>query len=139
MNLSKQLYMMIFIMLIGISGVFFIGFTKMNTVYEETNYANVNSLPSINLLNEVMQNGYRLRLNIWEHISTEDTQSMKKSEEAIQKVKQNIDKSLSTYETMLSNDEDKALLIKDKEALAKAYTILENIMKQNQWNQRNRR
>ncbi|ACZ12450.1 chemotaxis sensory transducer [Sulfurospirillum deleyianum DSM 6946] len=129
MNLSKQLYMMLFIMTLGIFGVFFIGFSKMNTVYEETNYANINSLPSIDLLNEVMQNGASLRFDIWEHISAEDMQSMKKEEEAIQKVKQEIDKGLSSYETMLSNDEDKTLLAKDRETLAKAYTILENVMK----------
>ena len=60
---------------------------KINAVFEKTNYANVNSVPSILLLNDTMQNGYRLRLNLWEHISTEDSASMEKSEQAIKKVK----------------------------------------------------
>ena len=127
MSISKQLYIMIFVAVLGMGGVSFIGFTKINAVFEKTNYANVNSVPSILLLNDTMQNGYRLRLNLWEHISTEDSASMEKSEQAIKKVKESIDASLKKYEGMLSDDADKASLEKDKAALLKALEVIESV------------
>ena len=129
MSISKQLYIMIFVAVLGMGGVSFIGFTKINAVFEKTNYANVNSVPSILLLNDTMQNGYRLRLNLWEHISTEDSASMEKSEQAIKKVKESIDASLKKYEGMLSDDADKASLEKDKAALLKALEVIESVTK----------
>lgn len=47
MSISKQLYIMIFIAIFGVCGISLIGATKIKTVYEVTNYANINSLPSI--------------------------------------------------------------------------------------------
>lgn len=127
MSISKQLIIMIAVAFIGVCSISYIGTTKINTVFEETNYANVNSLPSIVILNETMQNGYRLRLNLWEHISTEDAKEMEKTEQAIQKVKDGIEASLKKYETLLSNDQDKTLLQKDREALSKAMEVITNV------------
>ena len=129
MTISKQLYIMILIAIFGVCSVSFIGATKIKSVYEVTNYANVNSLPSIFILNDTLQNGYRLRLNLWEHISNDDAQEKIKREEAIAKVKQTIEASLKQYETMLSDDKDKALLQKDREALAKAYEVIDSVAK----------
>ncbi|MBV5277674.1 MAG: methyl-accepting chemotaxis protein, partial [Campylobacteraceae bacterium] len=129
MSISKQLYILIFVFIFGICSVYFIGATKINTVYEETNYANVNSLPSVFILNDTMQNGYRLRLNLWEHITHDDPKEKIKREEAIQKVNASINTSLKQYETMLSDDKDKAFLSKDREALAKALQVIEAVSK----------
>lgn len=136
MSISKQLYFMISIAILGILSIAYIGGTKMDTVYDETNYANVNSLPSIFILNDTMQNGYRLRLNLWEHISSEDQKVMQNAENAIQKVKESIEKSFHAYEKLLSDEKDKALLIKNKEALLKVYGIIENVMKLSRENQK---
>lgn len=129
MSISKQLYIMIFIAIMGVCGVYFVGASKISTVYEETNYANINSLPSVFILSDAMQNGYRLRLNLWEHITHDDLAEKIKREEAIQKVKESIDSSLKKYETMLSDDKDRAFLTKDREALAKAFEIITNVTK----------
>ena len=129
MSISKQLYSMILITILGICGVWYIGFTKINTVFEETNYANVNSIPSILLLNDTMQNGYRLRLNLWEHITHDAPDEKTKREQAIKKVKESIEASFKKYEGMLSNEKDKTDLEKDKAALAKALEVIESVTK----------
>lgn len=129
MSISKQLYIMIFVAIFGVCGVSFIGATKIKTVYEVTNFANVNSLPSIFILNDTLQNGYRLRLNLWEHISNDDAKEKIKREEAIAKVKETIEASLKKYETMLADDKDKALLQKNREALIKAYEVIDSVAK----------
>jgi len=63
--------------------IFGISMNKMREIYNETNYANVNSLPSVDLLNDTMQKGYRLRLNFWEHISHMDKTDVDKAQKAI--------------------------------------------------------
>ena len=133
MTISKQLMVMLAIAIIGTCTIFGISFTKMDYVYNETNYANVNSIPSIDLLNDIMQNGYRLRLNLWEHISNTDPQEIDKVEKAILKVKETIDESLKTYEThLVTNSDDTNSLAQDKEALVKAYAIITAVMKLSQ-------
>lgn len=129
MSISKQLYIMIGITILGVCSIFYIGITKLDTVYEETNYANVNSLPSIFILNDAMQNGYRLRLNLWEHITNDDAKEKEKREEAIAKVKESIEASFKQYETMLSDSKDTDLLAKDKEAFVKASEIIATVAK----------
>ena len=81
---------MIIIAILGVCSVSYIGTTKINTVYEKTNYANINSLPSVFILSDAMQNGYRLRLNLWEHITHDDAKEKEKRDEAIAKVKESI-------------------------------------------------
>jgi len=39
-----------------------------------------------------------------------------------------VDNALKTYEQLLSNDEDQLYLTQDKEALVKAYSIIEHVM-----------
>ncbi len=129
MTISKQLMLLLSIAIVGVCIIFGIAIKNMNSIYEETNYANINSIPSIDLLNDTLQNGYRLRLNLWEHISQTETSEMEKSEKAILKVKDSIDAALKTYETMISNEEDRANLAKDKEALGKAYEAIQNVIK----------
>jgi len=124
MSISKQLMLLLSIAILGMLTIFGFAMTKMDQIYDETNYANVNSLPSVELLNDTMQNGYRLRLNLWEHISHAKPEEIDSAEKAVLKVKEAINTSLKEYEKLLSNDEDKAYLDKDKEALMKAFALL---------------
>jgi len=129
MTIGKQLLAMLAIAIVGACTIFGISITKMDAIYQETNYANVNSIPSIDLLNDTMQNGYRLRLNLWEHISNADTQEMEKAEKAIAKVKESIEASFKTYETLITDEQDTDMLAKDKEALIKALDIIATVIK----------
>lgn len=129
MSISKQLYLMIIIAILGVCSVSYIGTTKINTVYEKTNYANVNSLPSVFILSDAMQNGYRLRLNLWEHITHDDAKEKEKRDEAIAKVKASIESAFKKYDTMLSDNKDKELLAKDREALTKAFEVIVAVSK----------
>jgi len=128
MSISKQLMLLLSTAILGMLTIFGFAMTKMDEIYDETNYANVNSLPSVELLNDTMQNGYRLRLNLWEHISHAKPEEVASAEKAVLKVKEAINTSLKEYEKLLSNDEDKAYLDKDKEALMKAFSIIEQVM-----------
>lgn len=135
MTVSKQLMIMLSIAVLGTGIIFGIAINKMDAIYDKTNYANVNSIPSIDLLDDTIQNGYRLRLNLWEHISFTTPEDMDKAEKTIVKVKASLDDALKKYETLISNEEDKAYLEKDKETLAKAYEVIQTVMHLSQKNQ----
>ena len=47
-------------------------YTEMRKVYETTNYANTNSIPSLQLLNDANTQFLRLRSDIYGHVITND-------------------------------------------------------------------
>jgi len=106
-----------------------ISMTKMDTVYEETNYVTVNSLPSVLSLNHAMLYGLRLRLVMWEHITQEDKETNAKSKEGILGALNDLTKELNQYEKLTSDAKDKALLEKDLEALEKFKVLVNDILK----------
>ena len=109
MSLGKQLMAMLSIAILGIIAVFSIGLTKMDTVYEKTNTCNINSLPSILVVGDLMQDMFRIRLAIWEHIAFTDTKHMKDVEDRYFKLKAEYEKHYKSYEVLISDDKDKEL------------------------------
>lgn len=128
MSISRQLIVMMMIGILCTGLIFSISTTKLHTVYDKTNYSNVNSIPSILALNQMMQNYYRLRLNVWMHISQTDEKEMQKVEETIAKLKQDVMKSFKEYEALISDSEDRTFFDKEMVALNNAYTLFEKIL-----------
>jgi len=124
MNISKQLIAMLSIAILSTCTIFGISFIKMEQVYTETNYSNVNTLPSVFVLNEAMQVAYKLRLAIWQHISQTDNIEKDKVEANIQALDTILKGALKSYETLISDEKDKEYLAKDKEASDKYFKML---------------
>lgn len=129
MTISKQLMVMLSIAIIGTCTIFGISMTKMDQVYEETNYVTVNSLPSVLSLNHAMLYALRLRLVMWEHITQEDKEANAKSKEGILGALSDLEKELKKYETMISDDKDKALLAKDVDTLGAFKKLVDDLLK----------
>ncbi len=130
MTISKQLMVMLSIAIIGTCTIFGISMKKMDQVYEETNYVTVNSLPSVLSLNHSMLYALRLRLVLWEHITQEDKEANAKSKEGVLGALNDLTKELKNYdETMVSDNQDKALLTQDQEALQKFSILVQDILK----------
>ncbi len=88
MSISKQLMTMLAIAIIGIGAVFTIGIQKMGQVYQQTNYCNVNALPSISIMSDMMRNFYRIRVYAFEYMTTDDPATMSQSEKMIKERKE---------------------------------------------------
>lgn len=129
MSISKQLIAMLVIAILGILAVFGIGFTKMSTVYEKANYASVNTVPSLLVINDALADAYTIRLSLWQHIAQTDENGMKKVEEIMEKAKKDLAQKLQAYEGLLSDAKDKELLEKDKETVNAYYQLLDKIIK----------
>lgn len=125
MTISKQLMVMLAIAIIGTCTIFGISMKKMDQVYDQTNYSNVNSLPSILALNDITVNALRLRLVLWEHISQDDKTANAQSADGIRKGIEEINKGLKKYETLISDAKDKEMFNKDAESF-KQYTAIAN-------------
>ncbi|WP_263833092.1 methyl-accepting chemotaxis protein [Sulfurospirillum oryzae] len=136
MTISKQLMTMLAIAIIGIFLIFGIAITKMDIVYEKANYGNDNSLPSVLILNQAIQEAFRVRLYMWQHLAQTDVAQMEKIEETIAKTKANINENFKKYEPMISDDTDKALLAKDREVAAAYYAFLDKAIKLSKANQK---
>ena len=120
---------MLAIAIIGTCTIFGISMKKMDQVYEETNYVTINSLPSILSLNHTMLYALRLRLVMWEHITQEDKEANAKSKEGILGALSDLEKEFKKYESMISDEKDKALLMKDLEAFGAFKKLVDDIVK----------
>jgi len=117
MSISRQLIVMLAIAILATFTIFGISFIKMEQVYAETNYSNINTLPSVFVLDEAMQVAYRLRLTIWQHISQTEKANMDKVEATIPSLTKSLQDGLKSYEALISDAKDSELLAKDKEAV----------------------
>ena len=129
MTISKQLMIMLTIAILGACTIFGISFKKMDQVYEETNYVNINALPSIMSLSDMTVYGLRLRLVLWEHITQDDKAANAKSKEGILEALNNLQKEMKSYEKLISDEQDKGLLAKDVEAFDKFKALITDILK----------
>ena len=86
-------------------------------VYEKTNFANINSVPSIVKLEKAIESLGRLRVRVYRHVLTPD--ASKKPEIEV-KIKESLDKitsTLKTYESTITDNKDKQMLVEDQAAL----------------------
>ena len=134
MSISKQLMTMLSIAILGIIAVFIISINKMGQVYEKTNYCNINALPSITIMSDVMRNFYRIRVYAFEHMTTDNQESMKKSVAMITERKEALDKDFKSYARLISDTKDKELFNQDQALLNQFYTLIDQFLALSQTN-----
>lgn len=136
MNISKQLITMLTLAIIGICSVFAISFYKMGEVYTKTNYGNVNTVPSILMMNGIMEDYYYLRVYAFQFLSATDQKLMDESAAMIKDVRASLDKKVNSYEALLSDKKDKDLYEKDREILKQYNELLDQFMALSKANQK---
>jgi methyl-accepting chemotaxis protein len=62
--------------LVGIALLSWLGMSRISTVYEKVNYANVNSVPSLIELAKLSRAFSNLRVNAWMHVASDDAAEM---------------------------------------------------------------
>ncbi|WP_442765366.1 methyl-accepting chemotaxis protein [Sulfurospirillum cavolei] len=136
MNISKQLITMLTLAIIGIASVFSISFYKMDEVYTETNYGNVNTVPSILVMNGIMEDYYYLRVYAFEFLSATDQKSMDESAAMIKEVRASLDKKVKSYKELLSDAKDQELYDKDIAILKQYNDLLDQFLALSKANQK---
>jgi len=131
MNISKQLMTMLGLSLLGFILIFSISLSKMDQVFEKTNTCNVNSLPSILVMDDLLQGMYRIRLILWETTTSDshDANEFQKLMERYKTVKTKFDKDYKSYELLLSDAKDKELYEKEGKLFAQYSLVVDQILK----------
>jgi methyl-accepting chemotaxis protein len=125
MTIAQRLYALILAVVVGMASLAGLGIYQMAQVYHGANYANINTVPSLHTLDEASGSVGRLRVLIWQYITLKDSAMKAETEQVMGAVHAAILTSLDKYEKEnLSNDEDKALLNADRNALANLYSLL---------------
>ena len=120
MSISQRLYLLVGTALMSLLVLTAINHVQMNQVYEETNFSNINVVPSIEILNKVITEFGRLRVRVYRHglASPEDKAEIEKT---ITDSQTRIDEQLKRYEGFISNAEDQRLLDEERKSATHLY------------------
>jgi methyl-accepting chemotaxis protein len=117
MSIGKKITSLVLAALAGILILFGVSEYEMGRVYEATNYANVNTVPSMIVLEDALIPIAMIRLDVWKHIDQPDDALKDKLEEQINERRRTLDVVFKKYEPLISDDRDRAMLEADRSAL----------------------
>jgi methyl-accepting chemotaxis protein len=128
MTVAKKILLLTFISLAGLVGLTAMSHHQMERVYNETNYAGTNIVPSMVELDKIRYKFNTLRIRVANHTITKDAGKMSEVEAAIRKLQTELDTSLKNYEVYVADDKEKELLEVDKASLNEYYVRMEPIL-----------
>jgi len=122
MKVSQKISLMIAIAVVGLFSLIALSYSSIEKVFEATNNANVNGIPSISTLNEGMKKFGQLRVRVYRHVLNTDQSNMTKIEEAINEARKGLEDALIKYNNEnIADAKDKELLEKVRKGF-EAYT-----------------
>jgi len=117
LTVAKKMALLVFAALLGIILSNGIGQYQMGKVYEAANYGNVNSAPSLIVLDDIRRNSLRTRLGITSHILNPDDKGMAELDGAVTNSRKAMTDDLKKYVTdgclgtsCLSDDKEKEMV-----------------------------
>jgi methyl-accepting chemotaxis protein len=128
LTIKNKLILLAGAALLGIMVLAGSGQMQMNTVYENANYANVNSVPSILVIGRAINGIDDLRLQTATHILNTDEKKIGEIDAGIRKARDSIEKELKDYEALLSDDKDKKMLADDHAIAADFFAANEQVL-----------
>jgi methyl-accepting chemotaxis protein len=118
MTVTRKMLLLVGTALIGVLLLAATGLYQMQRIFETTNYTNVNTVPSILIVDEAAAPAAVMRTQVWQHMAQTDAGRMAEIEHRITSNRQKVADALKKYEGLISDEKDKALLAADQKALA---------------------
>jgi methyl-accepting chemotaxis protein len=119
MTIARKLYFLIFSVVLAMSGLAILGIYQINKVYTAANFANVNTVPSIETLADASSAFSSTRIQLWKFLATKDADDKAQTLQKYKKAKDQLSDALNKYEKEdVSDDKDRALLAAVQSALA---------------------
>ena len=118
MNIAQRLYLLVGGAVIGLIVVSVVALVQIGKVYDSANYANVNSLPSIAILDTTFRDFIALGSMINVAGINNDPSKIDTLTQGVQTLRVKISDDFKKYEPLLSDDTDKQLLEKDRSTFA---------------------
>ena len=128
MTLKQRLILLISSAALGLIVLAGLSAYQIERVFTITNYSNVNSLPSVRVLQEAYVPLASIRAQVWQHITLEDKGRMAEIEGRINTNMAKLEDSLKRYESLVSDEKDRQLLRDDRDALEAYRQVREQTM-----------
>src|SRR5450830_1491119 len=129
MTVAKRMYLLMFVVVLGISALVGTGLYQINRVFQIANYPNINSFPSVFLLDKALAEFEEVNSLVWQHMTNTDNAKMSEIEIKVASTHKDLTDSLKLYEdTLISDKQDSDLLKQDREALAKFDEMAGNVL-----------
>ena len=128
MTLKQRLILLISSAALGLIVLAGLSAYQIERVFTITNYSNVNSLPSVRVLQEAYVPLASIRAQVWQHITLEDKGRMAEIEGRINTNMAKLEDSLKRYESLISDEKDRQLLRDDRDALEAYRQVREQTM-----------
>lgn len=135
MTISKRLYFMIALAILGLSGMGGIGLYQLGHVFEAANYGNENSVPSLIVLNQAMKAFGQERVRAYRHVLSTDLTKKTEIEAAIALAQSEVIAAFDAYEPLVSDEEDRKLLAAERQGITEYAAALTQVIEYSRKNQ----
>jgi methyl-accepting chemotaxis protein len=123
LSVKEKLMLLVALAVLGIAVLMVISQVETKRVYTSASYAKDHTVPAINLLDAVTSLVESERANFWQSLVQTDGTQVATFVGEIHEARPNIAAAFTQYEILLSDDEDRGLLVEDR-STAKAYDDL---------------
>jgi methyl-accepting chemotaxis protein len=124
--------------LLGIAMLTGLSQQQMNKVYDGANYANVNIVPSIVLLDDLRKYFLRTRLGVNQHVMNTEEGKFAEIESRLKESRNATHETLKKYEALLVDDKDKNFLNEEKKLFEEYDAQLDNIFVESRANRKDK-
>ena len=122
LTVVQKFILLVLSALVGIGLMGGTSLTQMSKVYDAANYAYVNVMPSVLLLDQASEALAKLQTRSWQIIADIDQSREDENEQFCKAQIQLVEETFKKYEALLADDKDKAMLEADRQAVA-AYLV----------------
>lgn len=136
MTVAKKMLLLVATALLGIIFLASVAQVEIDSVFDQTNYSNENIIPSMNLLVDIKENVYQVRIRVSRHILNSDETKFRQIEESIDDAVDGAREGLKKYEAMISDDKDRKLLADDVSTIEHYLQHLPEIIQASEKNQK---
>jgi methyl-accepting chemotaxis protein len=113
MSIARKLFLLVSIAAAGLVIVSVFAERQLHAVFEAANYANVNTVPSIEVLDDAVSGLTEVRVGVWRRAATTDPALGAAAEQMHAKGRGKMEKAFQDYERLVSDDRDKGFLASD--------------------------
>ena len=110
LTVAKKMMGLVLISVLGLVGLAALSQHQLSSVFDKTNYANQNSLPSIMAIDDIRYKFNTLRIRLSNHTMLAAPEKMREVEGTIKTLESELKASLKAYEPLIADEKDKALL-----------------------------
>jgi methyl-accepting chemotaxis protein len=116
MTVAQRLYLLVFVAVLGLAGLAGLGYYQIERVYVAANFGNVNTVPSLYVLDDLRKHMLRARIGVNRHVLNNDPKKMDEIESALKREREAAILAMKKYEQdgMIADDKDKQMLEQDK-------------------------